>query len=393
MKQFLLLIFSLLTICPNGFSAEVSSSEKIISLLTTAPTTKEIYTAWGHTAIRVKIPAEDTDITFNYGIFSFGEGFIYKFVKGETDYRLAAYNFEEALEEARYEKNVFMYEQELNLTEEEKDALFAALLENLKPENRYYRYNFFFDNCATRPLWQIEKAVDGEIIYPVFKNTYTFRDIIYAKLADAPWFAFGIDLCLGSETDRIVTDRELLFMPEELMRSYSQSLIETDGNIRPLVSQTTVLNYPDTSVKTEKGFISLFTPLVVCWLFFFLIVAHTIFYNCKKRKDIWMDGVLFSVYGLLGCLIFFLTFISEHPCTNPNYNLLWINPLQLIFAVLVLFRKLRKMLVFYQIVNALLLLSSIVGWYLIPQHYNSAFFPLILVLLLRSLNYIFHYRK
>ena len=392
MKRFILFLISFLTINQYG-SAEAHSSEKVVSLLTTDPSTSEIYTSWGHTAIRVKIPAENTDVIFNYGIFSFGDGFLYKFVKGETDYRLAFWDFEYALEEARDDKNVFMYEQVLNLTEAEKDALFAALLENAKPENRYYRYNFFFDNCATRPLWQIEKAIDGNIHYPVFNNTYTFRDLIYIKLTDFPWFAFGIDLCLGSETDRKVTDRELLFLPEELMRSYAKSSIESRDSIRPLVSQINILNHPKDSVKTEKGLTSLFSPLVVCWFFFFLIVAHTVFYNCKKKNDLWMDVMLFFIYGLLGCLIFFLAFISEHPSTNPNYNLLWTNPLQLIFAILVLFRKLRKPLVFYQVINMLLLLSSVIGWHFIPQHYNSAFLPLILTLIIRSANYIYHYRK
>jgi len=388
MKRLILLLFSLLII-----SAETFSSEKTISLITSSPYTEEIYTAWGHTAIRVRIPAENTDIIFNYGIFSFGDNFLYKFVKGETDYRLAFWDFEYALEEARDDKNIFMYEQVLNLTEAEKDALFTALLENARQKDWTYRYNFFFDNCATRPLWQIEKAIDGKILYPVFNNTYTFRDFIYMKLVDSPWFAFGIDICLGSETDRIVTDRELLFLPEELMRSFAETLIESGDSIRPLVSQVNILNEPNASIKTEKGFTSIFTPLVACWLFFLLIVAHTVFYNYKKKNDLWIDVILFSIYGLLGCLVFFLAFISEHPCTNPNYNLLWINPLQLIFAILVLFRKLRKPLVFYQMVNMLLLLSAVIGWYFIPQHYNSAFFPLILILIIRSANYIFHYRK
>jgi len=266
-------------------------------------------------------------------------------------------------------------------------------LENAKPENRNYRYNFFFDNCATRPLWQIEKAVDGEIRYPVFNNTYTFRDLIYQYLAESPWFAFGIDLCLGSETDRVVTDRELLFLPEELMRSFAEASIHSGDTIRPLISETHILNIPTYQSPNLELTSYLFTPFVVFWLFFLLIVAHTIFYNYKKKNDLWLDVILFSVYGLLGCLIFFLTFISEHPSTNPNYNLLWTNPLQLLFAVLVLFRKWRKLLVFYQIINMLLLLSAVLGWYFIPQQYNSAFLPLMLVLIIRSANYIYHYRK
>jgi len=390
MKRFLSFLFYFLLINQYGVGEE-TSSEKIVSLLTTAPTTEEIYTAWGHTAIRVKNTAEDTDIVFNYGIFSFGDDFLYKFVKGETDYRLAVSHYEYALEEAREYKNVFMYEQVLDLTEREKDALFEALLINAKPENRYYRYNFFFDNCATRPLWQIEKAIEGNIRYPVFNNSYTFRELIYIMLVDMPWFAFGIDICLGSETDRKATDRELLFLPEELMRSYAESSIESEDGVRPLVSGVNILNQPDTSVKMAKGLTTIFTPVAVFWLLFFMMVAHTVFYNYKKKKDIWIDIIIFFVYGLFGCLVFFLAFISEHPCTNPNYNLLWINPLQFIFAVLVMFRKLRKALAYYQIVNLLLLLSALIGWHFIPQHYNSAFLPLILIVVLRAGNYIFHY--
>ncbi len=393
MKQFIFFLFSFLIVSQYGFTAEEQPQERIISLLTTSPTDDEIYTAWGHTAIRVKIPAENTDVVFNYGIFSFDNDFLPKFVKGETDYRLARWHFEKALEEARYDKNVFMYEQVLNLTETEKDALIAALWENLKPENRYYRYNFFFDNCATRPLWQIEKAINGKIHYPVFNNTYTFRDLIYQKLTGSPWFAFGIDICLGSETDRVVTDRELLFLPEELMRSFSESHIESSDTIRPLISETHILNFRKNTIISDGFITSFFTPAAVCWMLFFLIVAHTIFYNYKKKKDLWLDVILFFVYGLLGCLVFFLTFFSEHPCTNPNYNLLWINPLQLIFAILALFRKLRKTLMYYQILNMLSLLIAVFGWHFIPQHYNSAFFPLILILIIRSANYICHYRK
>jgi hypothetical protein len=393
MKRFIFFLFYFLIISQYGFSAETLSQERTVSLLTSSPTDDEIYTAWGHTAVRVKIPAEGTDVVFNYGIFAFDDDFLYKFVKGETDYRLAVWDFESALEEARDDKNVFMYEQELNLTETEKDALITALWENHKPQNRYYRYNFFFDNCATRPLWQIEKAVGGEIHYPAFNNTYTFRDLIYRKLVDSPWFAFGIDICLGSETDRVITDRELLFLPEELMHSLAGSSIETGDSIRSLVSQTNVLNHPDTSIMQKKGITSVFTPMIVCWMLFFLIAVHTIFYNFKKKQDLWLDVMLFFVYGMLGCLVFFLTFFSEHPCTNPNYNLLWINPLQLAFAFLALFRKLRKTLVYYQILNILLLLAAVIGWHFIPQHYNSAFFPLILILIIRSANYIYHYRK
>ena len=255
-------------------------------------------------------------------MFSFGAAFIYKFVSGKTDYRLGLTSFEYELEESKY-KNVDLFEQELNLTNNETERLIEYLYSNYKPENRFYRYNFFFDNGATRPRDIIEKSIYDSISYPSLDKQLTFRNIIYNCLNDSPWYIFGIDLCLGSETDRLISDYELMFLPLYMMETYNDAVIITDTGTRKLIKDTVKLN-SKIEIKTENSFFRKFTPNIVFWTLLILIIVHTVFYNLKNLNDIWFDSILFIFCGLIGTLIFYLSFISEHPCTNPNYNLLWL---------------------------------------------------------------------
>lgn len=365
-----------------------------ISLLTSEPCNNAVFTAWGHSAIRVCSPADGIDRVYNYGVFSFGDlsVFLVKFVKGETDYRLGVTSFDNAYGEAAFEKNVNFYEQVIDLTDEEKDKVYEALKLNYKKENRYYRYNFFYDNCATRPRDIFEKQIDGSIVYPEVNNTMTYRDLIHEYLQKMPWFTFGIDICLGSETDAVVTDCNLQFLPNYLMEAYAKTGVQRGDSLRPLVLETKVLN-ERRPVPEEKGFADYLTPMLVCWIFFVLIVAHTIYYSKTKKPDNFLDAPLFFLYGLVGSLVFFLMFFSEHPCTYPNCNILWLNPLQLLAAALILFRKQSKAAYYVVAAVGVMALAAILGWPLFTQQFHPAFLPLMLVLAVRCANFVLVRRK
>lgn len=365
-----------------------------ISLLTSEPCNNAVFTAWGHSAIRVCSPADGIDRVYNYGVFSFGDisVFLVKFVKGETDYRLGVTSFDNAYGEAAFEKNVNFYEQVIDLTDEEKDNIYEALRHNYKKENRYYRYNFFYDNCATRPRDIFEKHIKGNFVYPEVNNTKTYRDLIHEYLQKMPWFTFGIDICLGSETDAVVTDRNLQFLPNHLMEACSKTTVQRGDTAKPLVLETRVLN-ERRPVAEESGLAGYLTPTLVCWIFFFLIVAHTIYYNKTKRPDNFLDAPLFFLYGLVGCLVFFLMFFSEHPCTYPNCNILWLNPLQLLAAFLILFCKQSRVTYYVVAITGVLSLAAIIGWPLFTQKFHPAFLPLMMVLAIRSANFMLVRRK
>jgi hypothetical protein len=372
------LLFSLLLSC-----LQVSAAMRV-SLLTTTPTPSQVYTMWGHSAIRVQ--SEDFDRVFNYGVFSFGEGFIYRFVKGETDYWLARESAASAIRDAE-RKGAFMFEQVLNLSEEEAQHLYQALMENALPENRVYRYNFFFDNCATRPYYLIEKTLGG-LDRPVFNNTKTYRDLTRDLTGwYQPWLSFGIDLCLGSKADEVVTDEGLLFLPMELRRSFEETR-RKDGT--PLVKEEImVCSVPET---TEDHPVN--SPLIVSLALLAFVVLWGAFRIWKKKKSnlyFIPDSIIFTLFGLVGILVFFLTFFSEHPCVTPNYNILWTNPMQLLVPVLSHTRVRHTQ--FYKGLVLLLLLMSLVvalGGWMLPQDFN---FPTIIFSFVMSLCCLFQLQR
>ena len=202
-----LLLFSLI----KGTEARALSPEAEISLLTSAPYEAEVFTVYGHAALRVSDPGQKIDVVFNYGMFSFDKPFfIYRFVKGETDYMLGVMPYAHYAVEYQMRGST-VTEQVLDLTPAERETIWKALVENARPENREYRYNFFFDNCSTRPAEIIEQNVEGGVDYSEWRpESLTFRDMINYCTRNKPWLTFGCDLVLGTPTDRTATPHEML---------------------------------------------------------------------------------------------------------------------------------------------------------------------------------------
>ncbi|GHT28430.1 membrane protein [Bacteroidia bacterium] len=378
----LIFIFAALTLVVGLLRAQGTLSEDAkISLLTCSPSEEASFTVYGHTAIRVLDPVRKIDYIFNWGIFDFNKpNFTYRFAKGETDYKLGITTYDYFLAEYQM-RGSGMTEQVLNLNTDEKARIWDALVENARPENVEYRYNFFFDNCATRPLAIIEKVVDGTLTYHNSAEPQTFRQLINYCMRNKPWLIFGTELALGSPTDRIATPHEELFLPLYLEAAFDMAtIVDAEGLERPLVVQTNILaeDAPDRIEKT------LFTPLVASLFFLVIILVITCLEWRKKKYFRFFDGILFFVTGLAGCTIFFLAFVSVHPATWPNWLILWLHPFHLIGAVLIAVKKLHKAATAYHGINFVLLTLMLIGWYFIPQTFNLAFLPLVVALWLRS---------
>lgn len=324
--------------CGLGVFAARLSSDAQISLITCTPG-EALYTKFGHTAIRVFDPAIPNDIVFNYGMFSFyADHFYSRFVKGETDYELGINSMAEFRRE--YAANGrFVYEQVLNLTQEEKEALLDALLINYRPENRVYRYNFVYDNCATRPYYMITECLNGSLEAPVFETRQdTYRDIIDYYTGGNSWAAFGINLIFGKDADRVMTTEQRMFLPEELMNFASEAVMQTATGAKKLVMEEQVGAFVVPS-GTRFG-----QPAVlVIFVVLFTVLISFLDLKCGKASY-WYDAFLFLIYGLLGTLMFYLSFLSLHPLVKHNYNLLFLNPLMFIPFVLCTFRKGKELL-------------------------------------------------
>lgn len=371
-----------------------AQTDTIVSLVNVYPG-RVFYELEGHTVLRVAFP-DGRDFAVSYGTFDFNApNFLYRFVKGETDYFVSLMPWDLFVAEySRQHRRIV--EHRLNFDHTQKQRLIDLLEENLRPENRTYRYNYVKDNCATRPLRLVELAAGNSIVLgpapfesqPLMRPT--FRNVMRYYHRNYPWYQFGIDLALGSGIDYTINRRELSFAPAELDGQLDTATV---GG-RPLVSSTVVVADFAPGEPVEPPTPWYLTPLAVFSLLFVLIVAATVRDQRRGHVTRWIDSVLYSVYGIAGLVLTYLIFVSVHEATSPNWLYLWLNPFCLIPAVFIWLKKCKGVVLLYQIINFVVLFVLVAAWHWLPQSANPAFVPLLLADAVRSASYIrLSYRK
>lgn len=342
MRKSLLLFVLMWVFCVVAKAQAIRLSDSaVISLMTCTPG-DEVYSKYGHSAVRVNDPINKIDVTFNYGIFNFHtEHFYAKFVRGETWYMLGIQTTPYFIMDSK-ETGRDTYEQVLNLSQSEKQALFDALEENSRPENMYYLYNFVFDNCATRPFFLLQKSMGEKFNTPQFDlRRDTYRDMVTYYSEKNSWPGFGINLAFGKDADKVMTPQQRLFLPEQLMNYVSEA---TKKNGEPLCLYENVRPF---EVKEHPWATS---PKMAVLLVVLLTVAISFFdiIRTRKSKEIkiswWFDEVLLFVGFVVGTILLYLSYFSIHPLVEHNWNLLLINPLLLVLFVAVLIPKCRDWL-------------------------------------------------
>ena len=376
-KIVLILILSLFSI--HGFSQPLSPSARV-SLLICAPG-DEIYSYFGHAAIRVNDPLLGMDIVFHYGAFSFETPhFIWRFAKGETDYEIAKQRMSSFMKEF-YDEKRSVTEYNLDFTSEEKQFLFDVLVENYKPENRVYRYNHFLDNCSTRLRDQIEKTVKGQIKYDTSGDeSLTFRNLIDRYVVGNSWSGLGIKLALGYPTDRVTTFSEKMFLPDYLGNDLSKAVISRDGHQSPLISGSSMIIQ---APMPDRSF-SITSPAVVVLFFFLLTAGFTVWERKKNKRFIWLDVLILAAFGIASLILYFTTFISIMTWTKWNLNLLWAWPTHLLAGILWMFPTMRPKLSWYFRLTAVILLLFLPAMFFLPQTFHWLVVPLCLILLMRA---------
>lgn len=382
-----LLVLAATLLLPGRLRAQTvgaDSDSVTVSLITIYPGS-EMWSIYGHTELRVT--TADTDLFFNYGVFDFNGGnFVYRFVKGETDYMCAAFPYQFALQGYGGRKVV---EQVLNLTQPQARAVRETLLRNALPQNATYRYKYFSDNCSTRPRDIIEAALGTSLSWghqP--REPRTYRDIMSHYNDNYAWERFGIALALGSDADTLVTARQELFIPMLLMQAADSATVTRGGVVQPLVVARHVL-----ISGPEQGAILPATPwwqspMALACLLLAITLAVTWRDWRRHTASRKFDSLLYLLYALGGCMIAFLVFVSTHESTTPNWVLLWLNPLYLVPMVAVWFGACRRWLrIWFMVASAALALALLVPA-LGLQCYDPTFYPLILAPLARHINYI-----
>ncbi|MCZ8020553.1 MAG: DUF4105 domain-containing protein [Cyclobacteriaceae bacterium] len=373
---FLLLIPFLTAAQPDSLSAEAK-----ISVLTFGPYQGELYSAFGHSAIRVYDPVHGIDDAYNWGVFDFNQpNFYLNFAKGFLYYKLGVFDYDRMRDYYIY-FNRYVHEQNLNLNKEEKQKLYQYLLWNAQPENQNYRYDYFYNNCATKVRDVLVTVFGNEVVFDgsYIKTDYTIRQLTDLYLTQQPWGDVGIDICLGLPMDKKADPYEYMFLPDYIESGFNNATLHG----KPLVSSTEIIY----ESVPEENTPSVFSPT---WIFtaFAALMAIFSWVDFKRKKtNRGIDFLLFFTLGVIGILLFFLWFFTDHKAAAVNFNLLWAFPLHLLFA----FSQFGKNAFSKQYAAFALLLTilTLLGWSFWPQQLNIMLVPLVIGIALRlGVNYI-----
>lgn len=355
------------------------SSRLRISLLTCTPGA-ELYSVFGHSALRIVDSASGTDIVYNYGTFNFSDPDFYtKFVRGKLLYFLSQSSFEDFMAEYRYFKRGVI-EQVLQLNAAEKMELQQLMFQNVREENRYYSYDFLFDNCTTRlrDLIFKNKNLQRVAIDPFVSSKTTFRDHLHAYLdkAQMNWTALGIDLLVGMQADGKMDVYESMFLPEFLAKGLTKA--QKMGG--PLLSDEQIILADGQEVPAQTPLWKQPLFLILCFSFFWIAMGFV-----KDRLTAYqysVDRFVFMLTGMLGLLLLFMWFGTDHQNCSKNINLIWAMPFNVIIPFVL--KSTNKWVFAYLKIYSLLLLLLILVVILNSGWLNIALYPLIVAISYRS---------
>ncbi|MFL1012212.1 lipoprotein N-acyltransferase Lnb domain-containing protein [Flavisericum labens] len=383
---FLLLVF----LSFSAFAQQNQLSESAqISVLTVGPGAS-LNDSFGHSAFRIKDKKKGIDAVYGYGEYDFeAPNFYLKFAQGKLHYLISKTNFNRFFQVYVY-FNRSIKEQVLNLSGEEKQRLYDYLINNYKPENRKYLYDFFFDNCATKIKDVVKVALNDSITFypPKDYKEASFRTLIQNNLNRNSWGSLGIDIALGSVIDRTATAEQHMFLPENIYTFFENAAIK--NNNQPLVKQSRVIYAKKEIPQTSSFFTSPLFILSIVSLFIIFITYKD--YKSQTRYK-WLDIALFSITGLIGIFILLLWFATDHLGTHQNYNLLWAFALNILVLGQLYKKKVSPWFKKYLKLLIILLCLLTLHWIIGVQVFAIGLIPLLIALFLRYIFLVKHFNN
>ena len=385
-KTVLLLFFFFLS--SFSYSNEQDLDRYSISILTVSPG-KDLADAFGHSGIRVIDRELNYDVVFNFGIYDFqAPNFYSNFVKGRPIYSLGINNYNRFLNNYQ-NQNRGIVEHKIQISNNKKDDVIRLLLENSKQENKFYIYDYFNDNCSTKVadlfIANLNDTYSTEIDLSS-KSNVSYRSLIYEMIPKNSWGSLGIDICLGSIIDQDINYRQTFFLPS----MFGNFLDRIESSNPEIIESKFILESQDTS---EESALNLTKPMFVLFLISTIIVLITFrdFRNNRQTKV--LDVLLISITSIIGLLISYLWFFSDHSAASQNYNILWASPLNILLLIDLFANKKRKWILGYLKFIFLMLLLMISHWILSVQTFNITLFSFIFALLIRYLFLIYNHKK
>jgi hypothetical protein len=375
----------LIVLLTNSVFGQKLSDQATISVVTFGPFQGELFSAFGHSAFRIYDPVQRIDDAYHYGVFDFDQpNFYLNFAKGYLYYSLGTNDYQ-PFRNYYVHYNRKVHEQVLNLTELQKQKLYDYLQWNALPENVHYRYDYFYNNCATKIRDVVIDALGDDVNFDgsYITTDYTIRELTDIYLKYQPWGDLGIDIGLGLPIDKKAAPSEYMFLPDYVESAFDHASIRQEGTAVPLVREK-ILVYDPVEEALPKG---LPHPLFVFSIVVLICLAISILDYKRKKLSVWLDVILFGSTGVVGALLLFLWLFTDHNDSAYNFNLLWAIPTNPIAVVA--FIKKPSWLKKYFLVIAILQGLLLVTWWALPQALNTALIPVAASLLIRSsLNYV-----
>lgn len=357
-----------------------------ISIITIGPGS-ELYDKFGHNAFRINDSLSGVDVSFNYGVYDFETpNFYTKFAQGKLLYELRVDYFH-SFYQGYVHENRWVKEQVLNLTHEEKQAISDFLWNNALPENKQYKYDFFFDNCATKIRDVIQEVLGDKLEYNdgFITEALSFRDLIQKNLETNTWGSLGIDIALGAVIDQKAKPIEYQFLPQYVHEAAAHAVVQKTNGTVPLVKSSKIL-FENKPVPEKNNFFT--SPLFVMGILGILILLRTYNDYRNKSRNRFLDVSIFGFTGTIGGLLMFLWFATDHTATANNYNLLWAFPISLFMVVLMGRRNVSQKISRYLLLLILFMVLLTIHWITGVQVFAIGLIPLLIALAVR---YIFLY--
>ena len=391
--QIISLFFLLIIFLPAKTIAQeiILSDTAEVSILTMGPG-DVLNDSFGHSAFRVKDTNQNIDVVYNYGVYDFNTpNFYLKFAQGKLLYTLSRKNFS-PFYNYYAKQNRWIKEQVLNLNSTEKQDIFNFLQNNFKPENRSYRYDFFFDNCATKIRDVLVVVLKNKISYQdsVDSNSYTFRELIQKNVDWNTWGSFGMDIAIGAVVDQKATSWEYQFLPEYVFKEADKAKLNR-GQEKISLVKTTINLFINTPKENKSNFFT--SPLFIMGLLAFIILGITYKDFKNKTRSRWLDVSVYSITGIIGVLLLLLWFATDHSTTHNNYNLLWAVPLSLFFVMAIAKKNPKPWLKRYVFFQILMLTLLCLHWITGVQVFTFVLIPLLVALIIRYIYLVFYFKS
>lgn len=343
----------------------------------------ELYAGFGHSALWVSDPAQKIDRLYNYGTFDFDTpNFYTKFVRGKLNYILSAYPSRYFFNDYNSRK-ILVVGQLLNLNQVEKQRIFEFLENNALPANCEYKYDFFYDNCATRLRDVLVKIADGKVNFNTTDKDLTFRKMLFPYLSWTPWTKFGINFILGLTSDKKATPWDYMYLPEYMQNAFAGATIEKEGNVRKLVIQEKIYLPCRLDFKNNK----MDDPIVVFGLILLFTILVSLYEIRKKITFNWLNYIIFIVSSIAGLFLLFMWVGTDHIATAQNMNILWLLPAQTLFLISIWLAKIvQRKLILIALVYQLFVSFIMFVW---PQETEISFMIISLIFVVRIGSFAF----